>query len=81
MYKARMIGKLLNTHLLLFLVLRSGLEYGGHVLGEAKCLQRLGDVVARDGLLRFLLGDVIGLAGDEGDKLDAAFYKKVTSLL
>lgn len=74
-------GNLLDPHLLLFFVLRSGLEYGRHVLGKAKRLQGLGDMVARYGLLRFFFRYVIGLARDEGDELNAAFYKKVTSFL
>lgn len=59
-------------------MLRSGLEDGGDVVGEAEGLEGLCDVVAGDGLFGLLLGDVVGLAGDEGDELDAALDEEVT---
>lgn len=70
-----------DTYALHLLVLLRRLQHGGHVVGEAELLQRLGDVVAGDGLLGLLLGDLVGLGGDEGDKLNAALYEEVAGLL
>ena len=63
------------------LVLLRRLQDGGHVITKTQLLQRLGDVVARDGLLGLLLGDLVGLGGDEGDELDAALYEQVAGFL
>lgn len=68
-----------RAHLLLLLVFGGGLEDGGNVVGEAERLEGLGDVVAGDGLLGLLLGNLVGLGRDKCDKLDAAFYEQVTS--
>lgn len=70
-----------DTHSLHLLVLLCRLQHGGHVVREAKLLQRLGDVVAGDGLLGLLLRDLVGLGGDEGDELDAALDEEVAGLL
>lgn len=74
-----MVGRF--SHLLLLLVFGSSLQNGRNVIGEAERLQSLGNVVARYGLLRFLLGDIVCLRRDESDELDTAFYEQVTSLL
>lgn len=70
-----------QTYLLRLLMLRRRLQHGRHVVRKAQLLQRLGDVVAGDGLLGLLLGDLVGLGGDEGDELDAALYEEVAGLL
>jgi len=33
-----------------------------------------------NGLLGFLLGDLVGFRGDESDELDATFYEEITSI-
>ena len=55
-------------------------QYIGHVVSEAQILQRPLDMFACDGLLRFLLADIIRLGGDECDELDAAFDQEVAGI-
>ena len=74
-------GKLRATHLLHLLVLLRRLQHGRHVITKAQLLERLGNVVAGDGLLGLLLGDLVGLGGDEGDELDVALDEEVAGLL
>lgn len=52
-----------------------------HVLRETELLEGLGDVLAGDGLLGVLLGDLVGFGGDHGDELDAALDQEVAGLL
>ena len=70
-----------SSHLLYFLVFRSSIQYCRHIIREAELVKRLDDVVARDGLLRFLLRDLVRLRAYEGDKLDAAFYEDIAGFL
>lgn len=77
----RLDGTSVSSHLLLLLVLRRGLQDGRDVLGETELLQRLGDVIAGDGLLGLLLGDLVRLGRDERDELDAALDQQVPCLL
>lgn len=71
----------METDLLHLLVLLRGLEDGGDVVGGAELLEGLCDVVAGDCLLGLLLGDLVGLGGDEGDELDAALDEQVPGVL
>ena len=58
-----------------------GLEYGRDVLAETQGVEGFADVVARDGLLGLLLGDVVGLGRDKGDKLDTTLDQQIAGLL
>lgn len=52
-------------------------QYFGNVITETEITKRFLDVLAGDGLLCFLLADVVGFGGNQGDELDAAFHKEV----
>lgn len=60
-------------------MLGGGLEDGSNVVGEAERLESFRDMIAGDGLLGLLLGNLVGLGRDEGDKLDTALDEQVPS--
>jgi len=53
-------------------LLRHGQDVG-HIVSKTQIRKRLLNVFASDGLLGFLLADIVGLGGDQGDKFNAAF--------
>ena len=52
----------------------------GYVIGKTQISQRSFNVLAGNGLLRFFFTDVVGLGGDQSDKLNAAFHKQVAGV-
>lgn len=63
------------THLQLLLVLVRDGQNIMDVVSEAEIAQSALDVFACNGLLGFLLADIVGFRGDERDELDAAFHE------
>lgn len=47
------------------------------VIAESEITQSPLHMLTGDSLLRFLLANVVGLGGDQGDKLDAAFHEEI----
>jgi hypothetical protein len=70
-----------ETYLLHLLVLLRGFNDSCDVVREAELLESLCDVVASNGLLGLLFGDLVGLGGDEGDEFNAALDQQVAGLL
>jgi hypothetical protein len=68
------------TYLLLLLVVLRDFEDGWNVVTKIEFFQRSLDVFARYGLFGVFLGDLVGLGGDEGDELNAAFYQEVARI-
>ena len=66
-----------KAYLLLLLVVVGHLENGGHVVAKVELLEGGLDVLAGYRLLGVLFGNLVGLGGDEGDELDAAFNEQV----
>jgi hypothetical protein len=55
-------------------------EDGWNVVAKIQFLQGSLDVFACYGLFGVFFGDLVGLGGDEGDELNAAFYQEVARI-
>jgi hypothetical protein len=55
-------------------------EDGWNVVAKIQFLQGSLDVFARYGLFGVFFGDLVGLGGDKGDELNAAFYQEVARI-
>lgn len=75
------VDSILYAHLQLFPVLLSHRKYVGDVVCKAKIPECFLDVFACDGLLGFLLADIVGLGRDQGDELDTAFHQQIARVL
>ena len=66
-----------QTYLLLLLIVLRDFEDGWNVVAKIQFLQGSLDVFARYGLFGVFFGDLVGLGGDEGDELYAAFNEEI----
>lgn len=61
-------------------MLRSSFKHSGHVVGKAKLLEGLCNVITGNGLFGLLFGNFVGLGRNEGDEFHAAFNQEISGL-